>query len=174
MSGRDGSTAVLGRLPVFLALLLLLPAETAIASLGRVPSPQTSAGCTLSDGVYHCDLLALQRTLRQAATVRLETQRLDRTTAAQLRDLVLKLGKQVRSADQPADLVFALTPVESPGVIYGPGDHDLATLRVYKTEPERGHGSLIWAETLRGQGDRPWPAQVHVLIEQFRARLGQR
>lgn len=137
---------------------------------GLLPPGQTD-GCTLVNEVYRCNLPSLERALHQAKTIGVETQQLDRSTATQLRELVHQLGKGSAVADQPADLVFALTPVAPTGVNFGPGDHDLATLRVYAPAPEGGHGALLWAETLHGQGDRPWPAQVHALIEQFRDRL---
>ncbi len=132
-----------------------------------------ASACALTDGVYRCNLPAFQRTLAAARAISPQTQPMDRQTAAQLRRLVASLGKQLGTNDHPATLQIALTPVEATGITYGPGDHDLATLRVYTLDSENRRGDLVWAETLRGQGDRPWPAQVHDLIEQFQTRLKQ-
>ncbi len=131
----------------------------------------SAATCTLDGGIYRCSLPAFQRTLAAARNLSVETQPMDRMAAAQLRRLVGSLGKQLATTDHPADLTVALTPVQMSGVNYGPGDHDLATLRVYTVDAGNQRGDLVWAETLRGQGDRPWPAQVHDLIAQFQSRL---
>ena len=130
--------------------------------------------CTLTEGAYHCNLPAFQQAMAAAPSISIETQPMDRMTAAQLRRLVTSLGKTVGTNDRPATLLIALTPVEMTGINYGPGDHDLATLRVYAVDGENRRGDLVWAETLRGQGDRPWPAQVHDLIQQFQTRLNAR
>lgn len=157
------------------ALLLLValsavPAKSLALSTTKMPEV-SQPGCTLTGEVYHCDLHGLQQALRKSQTVAIETQAMDRQTAAQLRHLVNELGKQPATANRPADLIFLLTPIATPGVNYGPSDRDLATLRIYTGDAQGGRGTLVWAETLRGQGDRPWPAQVNGLIEQFQGRL---
>ena len=144
------------------------------AAATTAPQGNTPPGCTLSAEVYHCDLHSLQRALGKARSVAVETQATDRQTAAQLRRLVTELGKQPATTNGPADLIFLLTPVEGTGIHYGPGDHDLATLRIYSADAQGGRDALLWAETLRGQGDRPWPAQVQALLQQFRGQLNGR
>lgn len=159
------------------SLFSLALAAAAAKTLGAAVIPLQNAaqpGCVLAAGTYHCDLQSLQGALGKARTVAIETQAMDRQTAAQLRHLVNELGKQPASVNQSADLIFLLTPVQSPGIDYGPGDHDLATLRIYSADSQGGRGGLLWAETLRGQGDRPWPAQVQNLIQQFQGRLSGR
>ncbi len=77
-------------------------------------------------------------------------------------------------ADQPADLTFLLIPIDPTGVDFGPAGRDLATLRIYAPGHNGTHGTLLWAETYRGQPDRPWPAIAHATIEQFQSRLPPR
>ncbi len=148
-------------------------AGESFASPPKMLQETPASGCTLMDGAYHCNLAAFQRALASAHEVSIQAQPMDRLAAAQLRRLIASLGKQLGTNDRPATLLIALTPVEMTGVTFGPGDHDLATLRVYTVDGESRRGDLLWAETLRGQGDRPWPAQVHDLIEQFQTRLKQ-
>ena len=136
-------------------------------------------GCTLQKGIYTCNLRAFEHALAAAHTVTVETEALDRYTATQLRQLARTLGKSVLSTEtengpaSAADLTFLLIPAGNRGSTFGPEDHELATLQVYAPGNGSPHGTLLWAETLRGQGDRPWPAQVHALIEQFQAELGR-
>src|SRR6185437_6565124 len=129
------------------------------------------AGCTLEKQVYTCDWAAFVQRLDKAHTVAVETQRIDRFTARQLRELAGELGKTVAPEDQVGDLTFLLIPMQSTGVHIGPGGEPLATLRIYAPAPGTPRGTLLWAETYTGQPDRPWPATVHALIEQFQNRL---
>lgn len=128
-------------------------------------------GCTLEKQVYTCDWQAFVRKLDKAKTVAVETQQLDRPTAKQLRELVGELGKTVAPEDQLGDLTFLLIPLQSTGVHIGPAGEPLATLRIYASLPGTPRGTLLWAETYTGQPDRPWPATVHALIEQFHDRV---
>ena len=80
-------------------------------------------------------------------------------------------GRRSRPEDQLGDLTFLLIPMQSTGVHIGPGGEPLATLRIYASLPGTPRGTLLWAETYTGQPDRPWPATVHTLIEQFHDRL---
>ncbi len=158
---------------LFGALPLLLPLSMAM----RAQDGSSTTGCTLRKGVYTCNWEAFRQALQHAQTVAIETQQLDRSTAAQLRRLAQSLGKTVtpapggEAAARAPDLTFLLIPVDAAGIHYGPEDHSLATLRIYAPGPNTTRGPLLWAETLSGQGDRPWPAQVHTLIEQFQDRL---
>ena len=130
-----------------------------------------AAGCTLHKDVYTCNLEAFRRRLAGARTVSIETQRNDRFTAAQLRELITGMDKTTAAEGQPADLTFLLIPMETPGIQYGPAAQPLATLRVYAPGPASSRGTLLWAETWSGHQDRPWPSIVHALVEQFKNRV---
>lgn len=134
-------------------------------------SAQDNAGCTLEKQVYTCDWQAFVHRLNKAQSISIETQSIDRFTARQLRELVGELGKSVSPDAQQGDLTFLLIPLQSTGVHIGPAGEPLATLRVYEPEAAHPRGKLLWAETYTGQPDRPWPATVHALIEQFHDRL---
>jgi hypothetical protein len=134
-------------------------------------SAQESPGCTLERQVYTCDWQAFVHRLDKARSVSIETQSIDRFTARQLRELAGELGKSVVAGDQQGDLTFLLIPMQSTGVHIGPAGEPLATLRIYAPEPGNPRGRLLWAETYSGQPDRPWPATVHALIEQFHDRI---
>lgn len=134
-------------------------------------SAQETAGCTLEKQVYTCNWQAFVQRLDKAQSVSIETQSIDRFTARQLRELAGELGKSVAPEAQQGDLTFLLIPLQSTGVHIGPSGEPLATLRVYAAEPGNPRGRLLWAETYTGQPDRPWPATVHELIEQFHDRL---
>lgn len=155
-----------------LGVLLSICVGRGMALAPKLLQEAPQAGCALVDTAYHCDLTGFHKALASAHSIAIQTQPMDRMTAAQLRRLVTTLGKQLGTNSDRGTLLIALTPVEMTGITIGPGDHDLATLRVYALDDENRRGDLLWAETLRGQGDRPWPAQVHALIEQFQARLG--
>jgi hypothetical protein len=87
----------------------------------------------------------------------------------QLNELTQKLGKSVPKGNEKADLTFTVVPAEISGVDVGPADEEILELRVYEGGTSRG--KLIWVETYRGQKDKPWPANVHEAIKQFRDRL---
>lgn len=153
---------------VWIGLALVLAGGVAIAQ------KDTGGGCTLDKQVYTCDWQAFRSRLDAAHTVTVETERMDRAAAGQLRKLAGELGKTVQHEGQPADLTFLLIPVEPTGVHLGPTGEPLATLRIYAPGPGTTRGTLLWAETYTGQPDRPWPMVVHELIEQFRARFEKR
>lgn len=155
-----------------LPLALLIPFAL-ISTHISAQSAADAAGCTLQKDIYTCNWRSFRAALDRAHSVRVETQGLDRSTAAQLRHLAQKLGKQVAADDQPADLTFLLIPIEPTGVDLGPAAHDLATLRIYAPGSGTTRGALLWAETYRGQPDRPWPAIANATIQQFRDRLSE-
>ena len=142
-----------------------------LLAMGGTMAAQQSSGCTLERQVYTCDWQAFSRRLEKAQSVSIESQSIDRFTARQLRELVVQLGKNVASDDQEGDLTFLLIPLQSTGVHFGPAGEPLATLRIYAAEPGNPRGKLLWAEVYTGQPDRPWPATVHALIEQFHDRV---
>ncbi len=152
---------------VFVLGLLFRTAPAASAQKPVAPD----AGCMLHKDTYTCNWPSFQQAFDRAHTVALQTGHLARSPAAQLRKLITELGKTEAPEGQPADLTFAVAPVDPNGVDFGPMDHDLARLKVYAAGTSSAHGTLLWAETYRGQGDRPWPAEVHALLTQFQDRF---
>jgi hypothetical protein len=148
-------------------LLLLLPASP-IAAGGQTP------GCTLARGVYTCDRASFQRTLKEAKTVAIEVGPRDRMARTQVKELVEALGKTAEPAESAADLTFVLAPADPDGVVIGPADQELGSLRIYAPGVEGQHGALLWGETFKGQPDMPWPSVVHMLIVQFQGRFEKR
>jgi hypothetical protein len=134
----------------------------------------TGPGCTQNGCVYTCSRFAFQTALREAQSVSIETQPRDRTARSQLREFLKSLGKTVQPAEQPTDLTFVLIPPDFDGVIIGPADRELGNLRIYGPTVDGQRGSLIWAETFRGQPDMPWPSVVHALISQFQSEFAKR
>ncbi len=154
-------------------VLALTPASFAIhARAQQAVAPD--AGCVQQKGSYLCNWSSFKLAFERAHTVSVETGSLDRSTATQVRTLVGELGKSEVPAGHPADLTMLVIPVDTAGMNIGPADHELATLRIYAPNESSSRGTLLWAETYRGQGDRPWPSQVHALIEQFQGRFGKR
>lgn len=150
-----------------LALLIATPASALRAQTALVAP---DAGCVPEKGAYTCNLAGLKLALERSRSIAVETPRLDRVAARQLEHFVLDLGKDPSETPSLAELSFSVQPTTPSGVVLGPSDHELASLRV--TAPgKEGKPVLLWVETLRGQGDRPWPAQVHALLEQFKAHL---
>lgn len=129
------------------------------------------AGCTTKDGQTVCNLYWLRKTVDAAHTATAEYGERDRATGAQLKDLAKSLGTSVAKRDQAADLTFAIAPAPVSGVDVGPADEEILELKVYTGED--GQRKLIWVETYRGQKDKPWPANVHAAIDQFRKKLSQ-
>ncbi len=130
-------------------------------------------GCVQQKGSYQCNWSSFKLAFERAHTVAVQTGPMDRPTVTQVNTLVAELGKTHVSEGQPADLTMLVIPVDTAGMNIGPMDHELATLRVYAPSGDSPRGTLLWAETYRGQGDRPWPAQVHALITQFQDRFAK-
>lgn len=129
------------------------------------------AGCVEHKGEYTCNWSSFQLILERAHTIAPQTGHIDRTAQTQLITLISKLGKNIAPEGATPDLTFAVRPVDPRGVDFGPMDHDVATLKIYAPSTSSAQGTLVWAEVYRGQGDRPWPAQVNALLEQFQARM---
>ena len=146
-----------------LSLFLLLPAPTR-AQNGPVPA--TSSTCDPSGA--GCDRLALQSSIQAATTIAPQAPSRDRFAQSQLSGLIKKLGKQAALPNHAADLTLVLAAPTPTGVAIGPGDRELATLRVYSG----GTGKLVWVERLTGSGDPPWPSVVDLLLTQFKTTLG--
>lgn len=136
-------------------------------------APPSVAGCVLHRHVYTCNWAEFRATLSTAHTVRVPVDPMDRFTAVQLRRLARSLGKTVSPKGQPADLEFDVISAASQGVSIGPSDQPLATLRIFDIADPGRRPRLIWAETFRGQPDRPWASQVQAAIAQFQARLSR-
>jgi hypothetical protein len=134
-----------------------------------------SSGCTLDKGIYTCSWPAFRQTLAGATTVRVVTEPVDAFANSQMAKLVRRLGKMdVTASEGPADLTFLLIPLNNAGSYFGSADQDIATLRIYVGRTAERPGTLIWAETYRGQEDVPWPSAVHYLLDQFEDRLKNR
>jgi hypothetical protein len=152
-------------------VVVMLGALVAAGGVARAQST-SEPGCRLEKQVYTCDWQGFLQRLDKAHTVAVETESsVDRPTAKQLRQLATELGKTVAPEDQIGDLTFLLIPMQTMGVDIGPAGVPLATLRIYAPGPGTPRGTLLWAETYTGQPDRPWPAIVHALIEQFQNRF---
>jgi hypothetical protein len=135
----------MGRVVVMLGTLV------AAGGMAQAQTP-SEPSCTLEKQVYKCDWQAFVQRLDKSHTVAVETQSsVDRFTAKQLRELAGELGKTVAPEDQLGEAI--------------------ATLRIYASAPGTPRATLLWAETYTGQPDRPWPATVHALIQQFQDRL---
>lgn len=144
---------------------------TGLLAVSGTMTAQQSGGCTLQKQVYTCDWQAFAQELDKARSISIETQSMDRFTARQLRELAGQLGKSVVPNGQQGDLTFLVIPLPSTGVHIGPAGEPLATLRIYAPAPQNARGKLLWAEIYTGQPDRPWPATVHALIQQFHDRI---
>jgi hypothetical protein len=167
---------------VVLGTMMLPAAVRAQAPTSSVPpagaesdiGPTTDrAGCVLDGHTYICSFGGFHHAFHRSKTIAIEASPRDRGALAQLNDLVVALDRTVAPAGQ-GDLIFAVLPVDHGGVMIGPGDVDMATLRIYRQGPDGTHGEMLWAETFRGPGDRPWPATVHALLMQFKARMVKR
>jgi hypothetical protein len=152
-----------------LALALSFPILTAHA-FAQQPVPP-DAGCVQQKGSYLCNWSSFKLNFERAHTVAVEVSPMDRPTAHQVDAMLAQLGKTHVPEGRASDLTVLLMPVDPTGVNIGPMDHELATLRIYAPGEGSPRGTLLWAETLKGQGDRPWPAQVHALISQFEDRF---
>ncbi|QMV19213.1 hypothetical protein GOB94_11400 [Granulicella sp. 5B5] len=146
-----------------------------VAAGGQVSGETVPHRCALNNGVYTCSWSAFEDTLAAAKTVSVQSDPMDERTNHALKRLARKLGKTVvETGDGPADLQFLLVPLNKDGVYVGPADVALATLRVYADSTPTHRGTLVWAETYRGEKDIPWPSVVYYTIHQFEERAGVR
>ncbi len=156
------------------ALVLALTPATLAVSAAKQQIVAPDAGCVQQRGSYLCNWSSFKLAFERAHTVAVETGPMDRSTATQVKTLVGELGKAEVASGHSADLTMIVVRSDTAGMNIGPADHELATLRVYAPNENSSRGTLLWAETYRGQGDRPWPSQMHALIEQFQGRFGKR
>jgi hypothetical protein len=126
------------------------------------------AGCKLvKNEHYECDRELFAKKLAEASVVRVDAGRMELFATDRTEKLVRELGKQVAAEDQRADMVFEVAAVDRTGQIdFGPHDIPLARLNVYDAEHH-----LVWVETLDGQGEIPWSADVIELLKRFQASV---
>jgi hypothetical protein len=181
MTAKLKMNGVLPMLGVLLVAMMLplggfAQASTATVPPGGAPSPEEpatdKAGCVLDHHTYTCNFGGFHHVFHHAKTISIEASPRDQASLTQLTELVGAINRTIAPTGQ-ADLIFTVLPIDHGGVIIGPGDVDLATLRVYEQAPDGSRGELLWAETYRGQADRPWPATVHALIRQFQDRMAR-
>jgi hypothetical protein len=149
--------------------LALAAALLSTSAFAQKPSPTISAGCGILDRVVTCNWPAFRPILQSAHVIAVEHAQIDRFTGRQLEQLVTRLGKTLASPDNPGELTFDIVPTDEHGIDIGPADKPVLQLEVH--DGPTSAGKLLWVETLRGDPDRPWPANVHDVIEQFAARL---
>ncbi len=138
----------------------------------KAEAQQQAVSCALHKNTYLCDWAVFKKTLAAARTIALKSKPMDPGGDAELKKLAGDLGKRaVVAPEEDADLVMVIVPAEDSGIFYGPGGRALATLRVYGRGSLNRRGPLMWAETLDGQPDIPWPAVVYQLIAQFQSRV---
>lgn len=121
-------------------------------------------GCTLHKGEAQCDEPGFRQVLAAARTIAFQTPPHDPAADHQMQELASALGKSV--APQ-AQLLFVLEKPTAEGIDIGPGDRELAALRVYIHSPG-AQDKLVWVEEYDGQPDTPWPTAINGLTTQFR------
>jgi hypothetical protein len=126
----------------------------------------SAAGCVQDKDRFTCNATAFAVALKNAATIAVDSQPSNQIADGQLGRLVGSLGKTVSPGQ--ADLTFVLVRIDYGGVNYGPGDRELAALRIYSHGPEGARGPLVWVEPFSGLPDMPWPTVVRELIVQFK------
>lgn len=150
-----------------LAAALMLAACTTEAASAQ----DSSLNCSKDKDHYSCDVLRFTKALKAAKTVAVESRPPDQISAKALENLARDLRKSIQPS--PADLTFALVPTDFGGVYFGPGDRELATLRVFARGTQGEHGQLLWVESVVGQPDLAWLIVVHRAIQQFEAEFKQ-
>ena len=140
------------------------PAQT------RSTVQQANVDCTLDGQAHTCNRADLLHLFAEAHTVAVESQPKDRVADAELASFTRKLAKEL-STSTSADITLRLVRTQPAGVSVGPGDVELATLRVFSTKTGPQNSRLLWVETYRGQPDIPWVAVVRALTGQLQATL---
>ena|ERR1700734_2689238 len=149
----------------FPALICLLLVSAAYVAAQTPPL----VACAQVKGEMKCDDASFALALKAAKTVAISSQPVNRASEHALEGLVRDLGKTV--GPDGADLTFELVRTEQSGVFYGPGDRELATLRIYAHGAQGERGPLVWVETYLGQPDMPWPAVAHQALQQFKSEF---
>ena len=141
------------------------------AAPAQKPAPTISPGCGALKGTTTCNWPAFRHVLHAAHVIAVEHEKMDRFTGRQLADLAERLGKTVASPDHPGDLTFVIIPAEEHGVDIGTAEQPVLKLQIYAGPTSAG--KPLWVETLLGDPERPWPSNVHAVIDQFEARLAK-
>jgi len=146
---------------------------TSFAFSQQVQQPEQKPSCAIvRTDHYDCNRDAFLHRLAQAKSIRIHTARMDSYGEGQMQKLVAELGKQVAANGQPFDLIFELVKIDHAGRIeVGPYDISFAYLKVFDPVLGSGDAGLVWAETLDGPSERPWPAAVLDVVKQFRAHI---
>jgi len=147
---------------------VVLAMGLAMGTLGA--STQVGEGCVLNKGIYTCNRVEFMAAWKSAGTVTVEASSRDKMAAAQLREMLGKMGKKL---GETGDLTVLVAPRDENGVEVGPAGVELGSLRVYAQGAEGKRGNLVWAETYVGQPDMSWPAVVHALVSQFQGKFGK-
>jgi hypothetical protein len=147
----------------------LLLAGVLVVGAGAA-SAQVSEGCVLEKQVYTCNRVEFVAAWRSAGTIAIEGSPRDKMAAAQLREMLGKMGKTM---GEPGNLTVMVVARDTAGVFVGPAGVELGSLRVYAPGPDGKRGNLVWAETYTGQPDMSWPAVVHALVSQFEGKFGK-
>ncbi|SFS21710.1 hypothetical protein SAMN05421771_4301 [Granulicella pectinivorans] len=134
-------------------------------------SAQVNEGCVLDKQTYTCNQAEFTPLWRSAGTVTVEASPRDKMAAAQLREMLVKMGKTVGAA---GDLTILVVQRDTSGVEVGPAGIELGSIRVYAPGTDGKRGNLVWAETYTGQPDMSWPAVVHTLVMQFEGKFGKK
>ena len=142
-----------------------------LAMGGTVASAQVTEGCVLNKGTYTCNRVEFAAAWKSAGTVAIEASPREKMTAAQLREMLEKMGK---TSGETGDLIVLIAHRDENGVEVGPSGIELGSLRVYAPGTDGKRGNLLWAETYVGQPDMSWPAVVHALVAQFEGKFGKR
>lgn len=149
--------------------LRFLAVLTIVFVFGTSINAYGQASCTKHNGISECNWAAFRALLDKAQTVAVRNGNMDRFTGVQLKGLAKSLGKSV--VEDNADLGFEVVPIDSNGIIVGPGDTANAELRIYAKAPMADRYEPVWVERYEGERDRPWASSVHSLIDQFQDRL---
>ncbi len=152
----------------------LLSGVAAVAMLhttGVFAQQAATVDCSVDGAQYTCSHATLLRTFAEGRTIAVESQPKDRVSEGQLASFATSLGKQI-VPETGAAITLRLVRDQPTGFSVGPGDSELATLRVFAGSGPNSH--LIWVERYRGQSDRPWPSVVHSITSQFQATLAGR
>jgi hypothetical protein len=149
---------------------------TAIATIGssvsiaQTDDPKT-IDCSLDGGKYTCNRLQFLKAFAEAHTVAVESQPRNPVSDKQLTTFAATVAKQPVATGQPADILLRVVRNQPTGFSVGPGDEDLATLRVFSTKSGSASSHLLWVETYTGQPDLPWAVIVRALTQQLQSTI---
>ncbi len=126
--------------------------------------------CSIHGQHATCSRDTLIKRFAEAKTVAVDSVPKSRPGEAQVRSEMMLLRKQIAAAGTPADITLHLVQTPPEGINVGAGDSELATLQVFWSKPGQER-RLLWVERYLGPADRPWPAMVQAMTQQFQATL---